>query len=223
MRDPGADMPMHVPASEVLSAKYPSLLALSEEEVAWLDRHGYPTQAEMDALHTYDVEELSSATRNKKSQKAAALLGHRKMMDGDVPGAWAAFAAGASLGSLHAMQQMAIVSTHRSTGLPIDDLAQADQGNLGVLVSRLEVARMLGDHRAQALIDRYATNFDWNHYGKHVLTQTAIFMDQHGEFARARGERVQGPDPRPNAEAWAKLQEDPSALVKLYTRGRTYP
>lgn len=222
-RTPNATVLEHVSGADVLTSKRSNLLALSEDEAAWLDRHGYPTPAELDALLTYDIEELSSATRNRRSQKAAALLGHRKMSEGDMEGAWAAFAAGSNLGSLYARQQMAIVSAHRVTGLPIDKLAQADQGNLGVMVAQLEVARMLGDHRAQALIDRYATNFDWDYYGKHVLTQTAIFMDQYGEYARARGERVKGPDPRPNAEAWSKLQEDPSALVTVYTRGRSYP
>lgn len=215
-------MPEHVPAADVLTAKHANLLALSEEEAQWLDRHGYPTSAELEALLTYDVEELSSSTRNRKDAKAAALLGHREMMDGNVDGAWAAFSAGAGLGSLYAMQQAAIVSAHRATSLPIENLQQADQGNLGVMVARLEVARMLGDHRAQALIDRYAANFEWDVYGKQVISQAAIFMDQYGEYARARGERVRGPDPRPNAELWSRLHEDPNALVTVYTRGR-YP
>lgn len=223
VRGPGANVVNHVSRSEVLAARHSNLFALSAEEAAWLDRHGYPTPDELDALLTYDIDELTRATRNRKDPKAAALLGHRRLLEGDVDGAWAAFAAGSSLGSLYARQQMAIVSAHQITGLPIDDLGQADQGNLGAMVAQLEVARMLGDHRAQALIDRYTTNFSWDLYGKHVMAQTAIFMDQYGEFARARGERVRGPDPRPNAEAWAKLQEDPNALVTVYTRGRSYP
>lgn len=213
----------YVPASEVLNAEHPALLALSAEEAAWLDRQDYPTSKEMDALLTYDVEELTSATRNQKSRKAAVLLGHRELMDGDVEGAWAAFSTGANLGSLYAMQQLAMINTHQATGLPMEDLAEADQGNLGVMVAQLEVARMLGDHRAQALIDRYSVNFDWDHYGKHVLRQTGIFMDQYGEFARARGEPVRGPDPRPNAAAWDQLKQDPDALVKVYTRSHPDP
>lgn len=222
-RAPDTTVQEHVPGSEVLSAEHPDLLALSADEAAWLDRHGYPTAEELDALQTYDVNELESAMRNRGDPKSAALLGHRRVIEGDLSGALAAFSKGAHLGSLYARQQLAIVSTHRATGLPIDELAQADQGNLGVMVAQLEVARMLGDHRAQALIDRYTTNFYWDDYGKHVLTQTAIFMDQYGEYARARGERAKGPDPRPNAEAWEALQEDPNALVKVYTRGRSYP
>lgn len=213
----------YVPASEILNAKHPALLALSAEEAAWLDRQDYPTPKEMDALLVYDVEELTSATRNQKSQKAAVLLGHRELMDGDVEGAWAAFSTGANLGSLYAMQQLAMINAHQATGLPIEDLAEADQGNLGVMVAQFEVARMLGDHRAQALIDRYSVNFDWDHYGKHVLRQTGIFMDQYGEFARARGEPVRGPDPRPNAAAWDQLKKDPDALVQVYTRSHPGP
>ena len=220
----GAEAPSRdAPGSQVLGARHANLLALSEEEAAWLDRHGYPTQAELDALLTYDVDDLSSATRNRKDPKSAALLGHRLMIDGDLDGAWAAFEVGAGLGSLYAMQQVAIVSAQRATGLPTENLAQADQGNLGVMVARLEVARMLGDHRAQVLIDRYAKNFHWDVYGKQVLAQTAIFMDQYGEYARARGERVRGPDPRPNADAWANLEKDPNGLVTVYTRGRSWP
>lgn len=212
-----------VAAMDVLVAQHSSLLALSAEEAAWLDRHGYPTAEELEALSTYDIRELENAMRNRRDRKAASLVGHRRMLDGDIHGAASAFAAGADLGSLYARQQLAISTAQSVTGLPLDKLWQADQGNLQVMVAQLEMAKMLGDHRAQSYIDRFTTNFDWQRYGKHVLTQTAEFMRQYGEGARARGERAMGPDPRPNADAWARLQSDPDGLVTVYRRKPTYP
>ena len=208
---------------DLLSSRSPGLHALTAEEANWLARHGYPTAEELDALATYDLDTLEASMRNRRDPKAAALVGHARALRGDIDGAVSAFAYGADLGSLYARQQLAIAATQQATGLPVAQLADADQGNLGILVSQLEVARMLGDHRAQALIDRYAVNFDWNAYGKHVLAQTAIFMDQYGEYARTTGSRAIGPDPRPNAVQWAQLERDPDALVTVYTRGRSYP
>lgn len=184
-----------------------------------MDRHGYPTQAELASIHSFDVDALEDAMRNRGDKKSAALLGHRLVADGDVDGALAAFSKGAKLGSLHARQQFAIYSAHRITGLPVEDLAAADQGNLGVLIASIEVARLLGDHRAKALIDQYGENFYWDMYGKQVMTQVGILMDQYGEYTTARGERSIGPDPRPNAERWASLSDNPRALVTVYTRG----
>ena len=212
-----------VVGSNVLEARHAGVLALSAEEAAWLDRNGYPTQAELDAWQSYDTAVLDSAMRNRGDPKSAALLGHKLLMEGDLDSAVGVFSQGAYLGSLYSQQQLAIVSAQRASGLSRDELANADPGIVGVMVARLEMARMLGDHRAQALIDQYAVKFDWNAYGKQILTQTAIFMDQYGEYARARGERVRGPDPRPNADAWANLRKDPNGLVTVYTRGRSWP
>lgn len=210
-----------VSAREVLASRHFSLLALSREEAAWLDRHAYPTQEEMDALPTYDIEALESAMRDRRDAKAAALVGHRRLLDGNVDAAVFAFGRGAELGSLYARQQLAIAMAQSVTGLPVEDLWQADQGNIQVMVAQLEVAKMLGDHRAQAYIDQFTTNFDWRGYGQHVLTQTAEFMRQYGEGARARGERAMGPDPRPNADAWAQLESDPNGFVTVYERRPT--
>ena len=207
-----------VKGGDILASPHSSLLALSAEEAGWLARHDYPTPEEMNALRTYDLTALESAMRNRRDPKAAALVGHLRALRGDIDGAASAFGVGANLGSLYAWQQLALVGTQKATGLPVTALAQADQGNLGIMVSQLEVARMLGDHRAQAMIDRLAVNFDWDVYGKHVLTQTAIFMDQYGEYARATGARVVGPDPRPNAQLWEQLRTDPDAMVNVYTR-----
>src|SRR5690606_9993621 len=129
-----------VPGIRVLESKYPSLLALSSEEAAWLDRNGYPTQEEMDALPTYDVNALENGLRERKELKAAALLGHRLMLDGDMDGAWAAFAAGANLGSLYARQQMAIVGAHRIASMSPREDAASDPAILGPMIAQLHVA-----------------------------------------------------------------------------------
>ena len=44
-----------VVGSNVLEARHAGVLALSAEEAAWLDRNGYPTQAELDAWQSYDT------------------------------------------------------------------------------------------------------------------------------------------------------------------------
>lgn len=205
-------------AEELFATPGSELLALSAEEAAWLDRHGYPTLAELEAVQSYDPDLLEDAARNRGDMKSAALLGHRLAANGDIGGALAAFSNGANLGSLYARQQYALHSAHRATQLPIDRLAESDQGTLGILLSRLEVARMLGDHRAGALIERYGANFNWDQYGRDVLAQAATFMDQYGAYARARGRSPVGPDPRPNAELWNDVQGQQGALVTVYTR-----
>lgn len=203
---------------DVLSSAHPTLLALSRDEARWLQRHGYPTASEMERLRSFDVEQLETALRNRKDVRAGALLGHRLLLDGDVAGASSAFSAAAAFGSLYARQQMALVNTMDLTGLPMDRLGEADQASLGVMVAQLEMARLLGDHRAKAYIDRYASTFDWKLYGRNVMNQTAEFMRQYGEFARAVGRRPAGPDPRPNAELWSSLGSDPNAAVTVYDR-----
>lgn len=212
-----------VQASEILEFRHSNLLALSRDEAAWLDRHGYPTPEELEDLASYDLDALESAMRNRHDPKAAALVGHRKLLEGDIDGASSAFAAGAAFGSLYARQQMALTNAQSITGLSREDLDQADQGNLQVMVAQLEVARLLGDHRAQDYINKHAATLNWKHYGKHVLAQTAEFMRQYGEGARARGQRVVGPDPRPNADAWSRLSSDPHATVTVYRRGGGEP
>lgn len=213
----------NVSAVEVLSSTHPNLFALSIEEARWLDRHGYPTPEELENLHLYDVAELESAMRNRKDVKAAALLGHRRVLDGNLAGAASAFSVAANEGSLYARQQLGIANLMDVTGLPIERIAEADQGALAILMAQLEMARLLGDHRANVYIDKFGSNFHWNRYGRHVLDQAAEFMRQYGESARARGKRPVGPDPRPNAEAWSQLQADPYSTVTVYRRDGTSP
>ena len=207
-----------VAASEVLGSGHPSLIALSVEEAQWLDRHGYPTREELAQVRSYDVDLLESAMRNRKDVKAAALLGHRRALEGDLAGAASAFSAAASQGSLYARQQLAIANMQDITGLPDDRFSEADPGALVILMAQMEMTKQLGDHRAQTYIDRFGEGFDWNTYGRHVLNQTGEFMRQYGENARAVGMRPLGPDPRPNADLWHKLRDDPSAMVTVYQR-----
>jgi len=214
---------MQLPALELLSSPHSSLHALSFEEALWLERHGYPTAEEIQSVMEYDRERLSHAVRNAKDKKAAALLGHRLLEEGDVGRALAAFQAGADLGSLYARQQLAIVSVHRVTGLPLDEVANADNGNLSVLIAQLEVTRMLGDHRAGTLVEEYGRNFDWRSHGRGVVRQSAQIMNAYGQYARDTGMPPAGPDPRPNAARWAELQADPDALVTVYRRAHSYP
>src|SRR5690606_19355564 len=131
--------------------------------------------------------------------------------------------AGANLGSLYARQQMAIVGAHRIASMSPREDAASDPAILGPMIAQLHVARMLGDHRAQSLIDRHSADFNWEYYGRNVLNQTARFMDEIGCYAQLKGRLAIGPDPRPNAYEWDQMEKDPGARVSLYTRSRPNP
>ncbi|MGE0209011.1 MAG: hypothetical protein AB7S42_07715, partial [Lysobacteraceae bacterium] len=76
-----------------------------------------------------------------------------------------------------------------------------------ILMAHLEVARMLGDHNAQYLMDQYLPSFDPRRNAYAVQRQVAEFMRQFGEGARLLGVPPPGPDPRPNAGLWQDLYE----------------
>lgn len=214
-----ARRPTPVAASEVLWAEHQSLIALSEAEAIWLDRNGYPTEAELNGIASADIQALEAAMRDRRDGKSAALVGTRRLQDGDLPGAISAFARGAELGSLYARQELAFAELMDSTGLPRDALHETvDQASLTMFVAQMEVAQIMGDHRAKANIARYAGNFDWSTNSRAVLSQVVEFMRQHAADAAVRGVRATGPDLRPNEDEWLQLQVDQNARVVVHGR-----
>lgn len=200
-------------------AAYPSVVALSAAEAAWLDRHGYPTEAELQAVDSFDIAALEGAMRDRRDSKSAALVGARRLRDGDLAGASSAFARGSELGSLYARQELAFVELMTATGLPQDSLHETrDQASLTTFVAQMEVARIMGDHRAQANIERYASNFDRQSNSQAVLSQVVELMRQFGADAAVRGVSATGPDLRPNAAEWTQLKVDPNARIVVYRR-----
>lgn len=214
-----ARRPTAVAATEVLSAEHQSLIALSEAEAAWLDRNGYPTEVELNGIASADIQALEAAMRDRRDGKSAALVGARRLHDGNLSGAISAFARGAELGSLYARQELAFAELMDSTGLPRDALNETvDQASLTTFVAQMEVAQIMGDHRAKANVARYAGNFDWSTNSRAVLSQVVEFMRQHAADAAVRGVRATGPDLRPNADEWLQLPVDQNARVVMYGR-----
>lgn len=211
--------PKTMAAMEVLSAEHQSLIALSDAEAAWLDRNGYPSEAELIGIASADIKMLEASMRDRRDGKSAALVGKRRLQDGDLSGAISAFARGAELGSLYARQELALAELMDSTGLPRDALHETvDQASLTTFVAQMEVAQIMGDHRAKANIARFAGNFDWSTNSRAVLSQVVEFMRQHASDAAVRGVRATGPDLRPNEDEWLQLQVDQGARVGVYGR-----
>ena len=205
--------------AELLEDADATLAALSQAEAAWLKRNNYPSQHELEVLGSLDIKVLEASMRNNRDGKAAALVGLRRLRDGDLPGAMSALARGAERGSLYARQELALVQLMAASGLPREKLHEAtDQPSLSLFVAHLKVAEILGDHRATASVTRYASNLEWASQAESVLAQVVELMRQHSADAARRGVRATGPDLRPNREAWASIQQNPDQFVRLYPR-----
>lgn len=219
---PGGEryLPQTVSIAEIKNSDT-RLIALSPEEAAWLDAHYFPTPAEMANLQNYSTEELLHRMRELKDPKAAALLGARRMMDGDIAGAFSAFASSADLGSIYGQEELAVVMPMKALhGRPLTNDARAG------IVAGLEVAKILGDHRATELMRKHAPNLDRNVYGNDIQLQVTEYMRQIGSSAQSRGVKAPGPDPRPNAHLWERIDDasaGDTATVEVFTRPNSYP
>jgi len=188
-------------AAEVRSAPNPELLALSEDEAAWLDRHAYPTPEELQMIHSFDAEVLEDRLRTHRDAKAGVLLGHQLMANGDFQRAVSVLGAAATTGSIYAMQQHGIARLERARAE-----GMSDAGWQLAFVATMEMSRMLGDHNADILIQRHAPDFDRRRHADAILRQVNAYMSQHGAEAQLRGRRATGPDPRPNVHEWRRLE-----------------
>lgn len=205
-------------ASAVLGSDLAVIGALSKEEAHWLERNGFPTAEELDALPSLDEKKLFLAM-HQGNGKAAALLGHKRAAHDDLIGASSAFARGAQLGSLYAREQHALVELMRVSEVRDGQIVAFPSEHDVVLAARMEVARMLGDHRAEQYIEKFAANVDRTRYSDDILGLTREFMRQYGATESPRA-----PDPRPNADLWKELESaPPSSMVSLYQRPSTLP
>ncbi|WP_139215592.1 2-dehydro-3-deoxygalactonokinase [Lysobacter sp. cf310] len=214
------------PAADVTQAKELSIavlkridtrtIALSMEEAAWLDRHHYPTVQELAGLSELSVDDLLRGMRDDRDPKAAVLLGLRKAKDGDDSGALAALSVSTSRGSLYGREQLAIAVVERTAGRA--GTLSADQR--ASIISGLEVAEMLGDHRAAPLINRYAIGLDRQAYADAIQLQKTEYLRQ----AKAEAESLGYPEPkqdlRPNAALWKQIDEAPASarMIRIYPR-----
>lgn len=99
--EPGS-MPLELPPPTE-TKQYPGELnAVSPEDAAWLDRHGYPTQEELDALDT--TSELELAERASTGDLASmALLGLKQMRENKILEGTSNLNESAMLGSIWAL------------------------------------------------------------------------------------------------------------------------
>ncbi len=177
----------------------PRLIALSEEEAAWLDRHHYPTQDDLDSLSKIDIDAL----RGTKDPRQAMLQGLALVKKGEVAGGLSVLDKAAALGATYAYGEGAIAAhllmKQRLGGRNLD--------SDNILMARLEVSRILGDHTVEYLIDTHLPDYDSRRNAYAVQRHVTEFLRQLGMEAQLLGVPPPGPDPRPNAELWRDLYE----------------
>lgn len=160
-----------VMAAEDILSSDPAFVALSVEEAEWLEANGFPTQAEINALASYDPAELLARSRELRDQKATTLLGLRRMMDGDYRRAVGSLAYASNLGSLYAREQMAFAELKSIHGYEAGQESRIPADAKATFVARMEVARILGDHRVDQYIDKVAGDLDRSKYGDYILKE----------------------------------------------------
>jgi hypothetical protein len=183
----------------VLFSGDPRLLALSEEEAVWLDKHYYPTPEELDSLSGIDVDALSGT----KDPKLAVLQGLALVEHGQLSAAASVLDKATALGSIYAYEEAAVAEYN----LMNERLGGSSLDGQNILMARLEVARILGDHTVQYLVDTHLPGYDVRSNAYAVQQHVTEFMRQLGENARHLGVQSPGTDPRPNAELWNDLYE----------------
>jgi len=202
-------------SSESLFSSDSRLIALSADELQWMERHHYPSQQELEALDAIGLD----VPMGRSDPKLETLRGLALLKNGREIGAITTLTEAGAQGAIYAYQQAALAE-YALSERRFGKSAQVDT----VLRARLEVAKILGDYRAEELIRTYLPEFDERAYAYGVQLQTAEFMRQIGESTQLRGLDPIGPDPRPNEKAWADLRKlnaaGESVQVETYTVGK---
>jgi len=174
-------------------------MALSVEEAAWLDRHVFPSDGELKRFKEMDERILQANYADPIAQIAMGLiLTEREQY---FVASTLLLRAGA-LGSIYAYEEGAVAEFKVS-----NERYGERQESKDVLMARLQVATLLGDHRASTLIKKYLPGYDERARAKVVMAQTSEFMRALGEEARMMGVELKGPDPRPNQTQWDDLDK----------------
>jgi len=191
------------------------LVALSENERAWLESHHFLTQAELDAASGIPDEELK---RDRSDARAQTIFGMRLLERGESVPAAAVLENAASHGSVYAYEEAALAQLKDAMA---NNKGRADENQINAFRARMEVAKILGDHRADALFEHYFPNYDAKYNAQTVQLQTTEFLRQLGLNAQVQGGQSVGPDPRPNSDLWENMTElhaagGSSDLVPVY-------
>lgn len=185
-------------SSSELVASDARLIAISMEELEWMKNHYYPTQAEINSLATLDIDSLNG-TNDPKLQ---TLFGLAAIRQGKPMASLGMLEDAASKGSVYAYEELALAEY----GIANERFGKSIDGDR-VLRARLEVAKILGDYKADALIKQYLPNFDDRANAAVVQLQTTEFLRQLGTHGQLQGYRTAGPDPRPNLDQWNDLKK----------------
>lgn len=201
--------PAQIVSADDIKAMDPSLVALSPEEAAWLYKHGYPTQAELDALPTTSIDELWQRVRAGE-QRAMTLLGLKYEQEGDLSQAASIQALAAQKGSLFAQEKMAELSLSEHN--PTEDPT--------LFYLYMQIAKIFGDHRADAIIvSTLPSNMNASVRRQMELSALAslpVQLQLIAEDARLRGVPQPTPDPRPNADLWSQLDNGTLTQAPVY-------
>jgi len=182
---------------ELLAAD-PRRIALSIEELRWLQRHAYPSDRELALVAMMDTRPL----RGNKDPRQSTLQGLALLQQGD-PAAGAALLLGAgAMGAIYAYEEGAIAD-HALMEQRLGKSVDLDD----VLRARLEVAKVLGDHRAEWLMAKHLPSYPMPERAEHVQRHATEFLRQLGQEGQLTGMSVPGMDPRPNRDQWIRLQE----------------
>lgn len=183
-----------------LAAMDPAFVALSEDESAWLARHGYPTSEQVrQALDgALSVPDVQYQMREQRNMVAAGLYGLQMTQQNDLTGARAGYNSGALNGSLYAYIKMATarVEVPESEGL-------SEPGKMRISTTTL-VAEQLGDHQADYYRRKYAGDLSLDLWGPSIEQNAMNELRHFSRLRKLQGRDGQPPDPRPNAEAWAR-------------------
>jgi len=186
-------------------------VALSVEEIDWMRRHNFPDSADLASLATLDEKAL----RGVRDPRLATLHGLMLMRKGETFAASAVLAHAGAMGSIYAAEESAVAEY-----FVLQERLGPSIENDDVLRARLEVARIMGDDRVDFLIEKHLPGYSIADRAYQVQAHTTVFLGKLGESAQLTGWPAPGPDPRPNAEAWRRLQEtaatQPQTPVEVY-------
>lgn len=191
----------------------PRRIALSPAELEWMQRHHYPGEEDLRTLSALDVDRLNGT----KDPWLGTLQGLALIERGETLPGMSVLRRAAARGAIYAYEEAAIaehglLQQRLGKTLEIDDILRA----------RLEVARILGDHRVEYLLDKYLPDYPMAARAENVQRHTTEFLDALGRDAQLQGFQAAGPDPRPNAEQWRDLEKlnaaSKSVVMDVYVR-----
>lgn len=206
---------LHKIPFEELKGADSRLIALSGAEAAWLEKHHYPTQADIEGSKKMTSSELKTTALSSNDPKQLALYAGRLADEGYKVAAMAVYNQAASAGSIYALEESALlqyeVGKERFGNSP-------DSKN--ILAANLEVAKILGDHRASSLTFSYLQSYDLSKNSETVRLQTSEFLRQLGSAAQSSNSVAPGPDPRPNQDIWSDIDRAGanSEPITIYAR-----